>query len=160
MKKLTIKQFLTVKRVAQNVSSLVATKNRLAKKINELNAEYNEICAIIDGHEVGIRRLTGGLSSEDLVERVVTISDKTDKDGKPIKTYKFVPKEGVIKFNEEDKLYEITESTPLENVDKVDTLDVSSIDDSPLEEVEVPTCTTSDEECYDTATNYDKPDSL
>lgn len=106
-KNLSVRQFATVKRVAQNVNPLVVKKNKIAAKINELNAEYNALIEEIEGHEMGIKALTGGLISEDLVVKKVEDTGKVDKDGKPIKVTKYEPKEGTVTFNEETNMYEI-----------------------------------------------------
>ena len=106
MKTLTVRQFATVKRVAQNVNPLVVKKNKIAAKIDELNAEYNALTEEIEGHEMGIKALTGGCISEDLVTKKVEDTGKLDKDGKPIKVTKYEPREGVV-FNEEANVYEI-----------------------------------------------------
>ena len=117
MKTLTIRQFATVKRVAQNVNPLVVKKNKIAAKIDELNAEYNALTQEIEGHEMGIKAVTGGLVSEDLVVKKVEDTGKVDKDGKPIKVTKYEPKEGVVVFNEEANVYEIhTEEPVIDNV--------------------------------------------
>ena len=117
MKTLTIRQFATVKRVAQNVNPLVVKKNKIAAKIDELNAEYNALTQEIEGHEMGIKAVTGGLVSEDLVVKKVEDTGKVDKDGKPIKITKYEPKEGVVVFNEEANVYEIhTEEPVIDNV--------------------------------------------
>lgn len=106
-KNLSVRQFATVKRVAQNVNPLVVKKNKIAAKINELNAEYNALVEEIEGHEMGIKALTGGLISEDLVVKKVEDTGKVDKDGKPIKVTKYEPKEGTVTFKEETNMYEI-----------------------------------------------------
>ena len=124
---LSVRQFATVKRVAQNVNPLVVKKNKIAAKINELNAEYNALTEEIEGHEMGIKALTGGLTSEDLVVKKVEDTGKVDKDGKPIKVTKYEPKEGVVTFNEEANVYEIhTEEPELEPVN----LDLQVVDDT------------------------------
>lgn len=116
-KTLTVRQFATVKRVAQNVNPLVVKKNKIAAKIDELNAEYNALTEEIEGHEMGVKALTGGLTSEDLVVKKVEDTGKVDKDGKPIKVTKYEPKEGVVIFNEEANVYEIhTEEPTIDNV--------------------------------------------
>lgn len=120
MKTLTVRQFATVKRVAQNVNPLVVKKNKIAAKIDELNAEYNALTEEIEGHEMGIKALTGGYISEDLVTKKVEDTGKLDKDGKPIKVTKYEPKDGVVVFNEEANVYEIH-------------VDESAIVDAPLE---------------------------
>ena len=107
MRTLTIRQMATVKRVAQNVNPLVVKKNKIAAKIAELNAEYNALTEEIEGHEMGIKSLTGGYVSEDLVVKKVEDTGKVDKDGKPIKVTKYEPKDGVVVFNEEANVYEL-----------------------------------------------------
>ena len=124
---LSVRQFATVKRVAQNVNPLVVKKNKIATKINELNAEYNALAEEIEGHEMGIKALTGGLTSEDLVVKKVEDTGKVDKDGKPIKVTKYEPKEDVVTFNEEANVYEIhIEEPELEPVN----LDLQVVDDT------------------------------
>lgn len=123
MKTLSVRQFATVKRVAQNVNPLVVKKNKIATKISELNAEYNALTEEIEGHEMGIKALTGGFISEDLVVKKVENTGKVDKEGKPIKTTKYEPREGIVVFNEEANMYEIhTEEPDIEDValDEVD----------------------------------------
>lgn len=106
-KVLTVRQMASIKRVAQNVNPLVVKKNKIAAKISELNEEYNAISEEIEGHEMGVKALTGGLMSEDLITKRVEDTGKTDKDGKPIKVIKYEPKEGAIIFNAEANVYEI-----------------------------------------------------
>ena len=116
-KTLSVRQFATVKRVAQNVNPLVVKKNKIAAKIDELNAEYNALVEEIEGHEMGIKALTGGLTSEDLVVKKVEDTGKVDKNGCPVKVTKYEPKEGVVVFNEEANMYEIhTEEPKIEDV--------------------------------------------
>lgn len=111
-KTLTVRQFAGIKRIAQNVNPLVVKKNKIAAKINELNAEYNALVAEIDGHEMGVKALTGGLTSEDLVVKKVEDTGKVDKEGKPIKVTKYEPKTGVVTYNEEQNVYEIHTEEP------------------------------------------------
>ena len=130
MKTLTIRQFATVKRVAQNVNPLVVKKNKIAAKIDELNAEYNALTQEIEGHEMGIKAVTGGLVSEDLVVKKVEDTGKVDKDGKTIKVTKYEPKEGVVVFNEEANVYEIhTEEPVIDNVPTETVDDTEKVDE-------------------------------
>ena len=117
MRTISIRQFASVKRIAQNVSPLVVKKNKIAAKIDELNAEYNALIEEIEGHEMGVKALTGGLTSEDLVVKKVEDTGKVDKNGCPVKVTKYEPKEGVVVFNEEANVYEINVEEPeFENV--------------------------------------------
>lgn len=116
-KTLTVRQFAGVKRIAQNVNPLVVKKNKIAAKIDELNAEYNALTEEIEGHEMGVKALTGGLTSEDLVVKKVEDTGKVDKSGKPVKVTKYEPKAGTVVFNEETNVYEIHAEEPdVENV--------------------------------------------
>lgn len=106
-KTLTVRQFAAVKRVAQNVSFAVAKRDKISAKMQELSKEYEDLTEEIEGHEMGIKALTGGFTSEDLIVKRVEDTGKVDKEGKPIKVTKYEPKAGVVSFNEEDRVYEI-----------------------------------------------------
>ena len=124
-KTLTVRQFAGVKRIAQNVNPLVVKKNKIAAKIDELNAEYNALTEEIEGHEMGVKALTGGLTSEDLVVKKVEDTGKADKDGKPVKVTKYEPKAGVVVFNEEANVYEIHVEEPV-----IDNVTPGTVDDA------------------------------
>ena len=119
MNKLSVRQFATVKRVAQNVNPLVVKKNKITAKINELNEEYNALVEEIAGHEMGIKALTGGFTSEDLIIKKVEDTGKVDKDGKPIKVTKYEPNTEVMTFNEKDNVYEICNKVDNEETTEV-----------------------------------------
>ncbi len=141
VKTLTVRQFATIKRVAQNVNPLVVKKNKIAAKINELNAEYNALTEEIEGHEMGIKSLTGGFISEDLVIKKVEDTGKVDKNGCPVKTTKYEPKEGIVVFNEETNMYEIHTEEPevedtipetVDDTEKVSEVEVKDNEQNPL----------------------------
>lgn len=125
-KTLTVRQMATIKRVAQNVNPLVIKKNKIAAKIEELKAEYDSLNEEIEGHEMGIKALTGGLISEYLVVKKVEDTGKVDKNGAPIKVTKYEPREGIVTFNTETNLFEIMgfENT----LAPTDTVDDSSVE--------------------------------
>lgn len=106
-KTLTVRQFAAVKRVAQNVSFAVAKRDKISAKMQELSKEYEDLTKEIEGHEMGIKALTGGFTSEELIVKRVEDTGKVDKEGKPVKVTKYEPKAGVVSFNEEDRVYEI-----------------------------------------------------
>lgn len=137
MKTLTVRQFAGVKRIAQNVNPLVVKKNKIAAKIDELNAEYNALTEEIEGHEMGVKSLTDGLTSEDLVVKKVEDTGKVGKDGKPVKVTKYEPKAGVVVFNEEASVYEIhIEMLLLKTVDdteKAPETEVKAGEESPFD---------------------------
>lgn len=105
-KTLTIRQFATIKRVAQNVNPLVVKKNKILSKLRELNDEYEALTEEIEGHEMGIKTLTGGYTSEDLICKSIEDTGKVDKNNKPIKVTKYEPNNRVI-FNTDTNMYEI-----------------------------------------------------
>lgn len=67
------KQFeiTTIKRTAQNVAPLVAKRDKLFKKRDEIQAELDITIKSIAAFEEPIKVMTGGFSSEELTKRVV-----------------------------------------------------------------------------------------
>ena len=104
-KSISTRQFASVKRIAMNVNPLVVRKTKIINKINELVDEVHQIDNEIRGHETGIKSITGGMSSEQLI--VKTVTDKVDKNGNTIKITKYEPNPDVVFFNEETKMYDI-----------------------------------------------------
>ena len=107
MKEITTRQMAMIKRIAMNVNPLVIKKNKLISKINELTVEIAEINDAIEGNEMGIKTITGGLSSEVLITKTVTDSGKVDKNGNPIKVTKYEPNPNRLQWNEEKKVYNL-----------------------------------------------------
>ena len=105
MKEITTRQMAMIKRIAMNVNPLVVKKNKLISKINELTTEIAEINDAIEGNEMGIKTITGGLSSEVLITKTVTDSGKVDKNGNPIKVTKYEPNSECIQWDENKKVY-------------------------------------------------------
>lgn len=90
MKKEFSKFFIaSLKRTAQNVSPLVRRKQKLQAEIVEREAELESIQKQLEIFEAPIKEATGGYSTEDLIVRTVEVTDKTDKDGKPVKSTKW-----------------------------------------------------------------------
>ena len=107
MKEITTRQMAMIKRIAMNVNPLVVKKNKLISKINDLTVEIAEINDAIEGNEMGIKSITGGLSSEVLITKTVTDSGKVDKNGNPIKVTKYEPNPNRLQWNEEKKVYNL-----------------------------------------------------
>ena len=105
MKEITTRQMAMIKRIAMNVNPLVVKKNKLISKINDLTVEIAEINDAIEGNEMGIKTMTGGLSSEVLITKTVTDSGKVDKNGNPIKVTKYEPNSNIIQWDENKKVY-------------------------------------------------------
>ena len=114
MKEITTRQMAMIKRIAMNVNPLVVKKNKLISKINDLTVEIAEINDAIEGNEMGIKTITGGLSSEVLITKTVTDSGKVDKNGNPIKVTKYEPNSDIVQWDENKKVYiinNVAEST-------------------------------------------------
>ena len=96
----------SLKRTAQNVSPLVRRKQKLQAEIEAREEELKSIQIQIDAHEAPIKEVTGGYGTEDLVVRTVEITDKTDKEGKPVKVTKWSLKypETIIPVEEENEI--------------------------------------------------------
>lgn len=103
MKTFNLREITTIKRTAMNVNPLVTRKNKIKEKIDQLNKEYNELQELQDTWELAIKTLTGGFTTEDLVEKVVEDTGTVDKKGKPIKVTKYILKypETVIPVEQE-----------------------------------------------------------
>ena len=81
MEKKTFSKFAiaSLKRTAQNVYPLVRVKNKLLENMEEERKKLESIQTQIDGYQAPIKELTGGYTTEDLVERVVTEITKNGK---------------------------------------------------------------------------------
>jgi hypothetical protein len=89
-KKFSKFELATIKRTAMNVNPMVTKKNKLKAKIAELNEEYSQLELMQEQYESSIRTLTGGYSTEDLVDKVVEPTNSVDKNGNVIKITKYV----------------------------------------------------------------------
>ena len=131
MKKLTVRNFAAIKRIAQNVNPLVVKKNRMLAQAKKILLEVKEIEEEIKGYEAGVVALTGGYQSEALVTKVVENTGKVDKDNAPIKVTKYIPT-SLVTFSEEENCYYIPDFKKEEDVE--------------TPQVEEPTQTKSNEE--------------
>ena len=129
MKEITTRQMAMIKRIAMNVNPLVVKKNKLLAKIEELNTEIADIEDTIYGNEIGIKNITGGLSSEILITKTVTDSGKVDKNGNPIKVTKYEPNPEFVKWNEDKKVYTLEEPTVEEDNTENNTDNTDNTDD-------------------------------
>ena len=135
MKNISASQFASIKRIYMNVSPLIVKKNKLISKINELTIEIAQINDEIAGNEMGVKALTGGYSSEQLVIRTVENTGKVNSNGSAIKSTKYSPNPEYITWNEETKKYELkelVEEAP-ENIEVEDTVNVEPTDIEPVE---------------------------
>ena len=67
MKTISVRQFASIKRIYMNVNPLIVKKNKLISKINELTVEIAQLNDEIEGNEMGIKTITDGLSSEEIL---------------------------------------------------------------------------------------------
>ena len=107
MKTISVRQFALIKRIYMNVNPLIVKKNKLLSKINELTVEIAQLNDEIEGNEMGIKTITDGLSSEDLIIKKVMDTDKTDKNGNIIKVTKYEPNPERLQWDEEKKVYNL-----------------------------------------------------
>jgi TolA-binding protein len=92
MKKFNKFEIANLKRVAQMVNPIVNRKNKIKSTIEELEKELQELNAEQQMYESPIKEMTGGYTSEDLVDKVIEDTGKKDKNGNPSKITKFVLK--------------------------------------------------------------------
>lgn len=133
MKEFSKFQIATLKRSAQNVNPIVTKKNKIKAQIDALNEEYNQLQAQQDAWEAAIKEMTGGYTTEDLVEKVVETTDKVDKDGKLIKVTKYVLKypETIIPLTE----VEVEDNVATEVVDdteKAPEIEINAGEEAPI----------------------------
>lgn len=115
MKKEFSKFFVaSLKRTAQNVSPLVRRKQKLQAEIADREEELKSIQVQLDTYEAPIKEATGGYGTEDLVVRTVEVTDKVDKDGKPVKVTKWNLKypETIVPVEETAETAETADAAP------------------------------------------------
>lgn len=97
-KKFTKFELARIKRTAQNVDQYVTKKNKLVAKVAEMSAEIEKLQQFIDISDAPVKLTTGGYGVEQLVKKVVTPTDKFDKNGNLIKvtTFEFIYPETIL----------------------------------------------------------------
>lgn len=86
--KLTSRQISQIKNIYKANSSIYSRIETLEKHLNKIQAELNEQLEIIDANEAGVKMLTGGFISKQLIkdEQIPQFNEdgtpKMDKDGK------------------------------------------------------------------------------
>lgn len=92
-KKFSKIEIAAIKRTAQNVATFVTKKERIDAKIAELEAEKKALQPMIDAFQGPIKEMTGGYTTEDLVQREVVKTGKFDqKTGKEIIQTRYILK--------------------------------------------------------------------
>lgn len=122
-KRISYDQFMSVKRVAQAVNPLVMKRDKLKKKMDTLQQEYNDYDAQVATLESGIKQVIG-FRVQELVKKV--IEPTTDKNGKEVKVTKYVPTD-IVTYDKDTHQYVITVPEPVEgtNVDTDEATDVA-----------------------------------
>lgn len=110
-------EIATIKRTAKNVNIKVTKKNKIRKQIAELQEELNTIEVELEQYEAPIRNMTGGYTTEDLVDKVIEVTDSKDKNGNPVKITKYVLK------------YPETVIPSIEHSDNVDNVEEKVVED-------------------------------
>lgn len=87
-----------LKRTAQNVEQFVARKNRLVAQMSKLQAELDSVNQMIEVTDAATVAMTGGYHSEDIIRKVVTPTDKLDKNGNVLKqtTFEFIYPDTIV----------------------------------------------------------------
>lgn len=98
MEKFTKFQKANLKRYAQIMDPLISKRNRVAAKIAELQREVEGYQEQIDMTDALVKGMTGGYSIEAIVRKVITPTDKLDKNGNVVKltTFEFIYPETII----------------------------------------------------------------
>lgn len=97
-KKFTKFELARIKRTAQNVDQYVTKKNKLVAKVAEMQKEIDELQQLIDMSDAPVKLTTDGYGVEQLVRKVVTPTDKLDKNGNVIKqtSYEFIYPDTIV----------------------------------------------------------------
>lgn len=97
-KKFTKFELARIKRTAQNVDQYVSKKNRLAAEVAQKQEEIDKLQELIGLSDAPVKLTTGGYGVEQLVRKVVTPTDKLDKNGNVIKqtSYEFIYPDTII----------------------------------------------------------------
>lgn len=97
-KKFTKFELARIKRTAQNVDQFITRKNKLEAKKAEIDAELAEVNNLIELTDAPTKAMTGGYGTEDIIRKVVTPTDKLDKNGNVIKqtTFEFLYPDTIV----------------------------------------------------------------
>ena len=78
MKEFTRFELAIIKRTAQNTKSLRTKRDKLIEKIEKAQEELNVINESIEGFEAPIKTMTGGFSSEEVLNNIMAVAEATD----------------------------------------------------------------------------------
>lgn len=96
-KKFTKFELARLKRTAQNVEQFVSKKNKIVSQIEKLQTELDALNQMIEVTDALTVAMTG-YHSENIIKKVVTSTDKLDKNGNIIKitSFEFIYPETII----------------------------------------------------------------
>lgn len=77
-----------LKRTAQNVEGFLKKKHKLEETIQKAQVELDSILKLIELTDAPTVAMTG-YSTEDIIKKVVTVTDQLDKNSNPIKKVTF-----------------------------------------------------------------------
>lgn len=108
-KKFTKFELARMKRTAQNVDQFITRKNKLEAKKAKIDAELTEVNNLIELTDAPTKAMTGGYGTEDIIKKVVTPTDKLDKNGNVIKqtTFEFLYPDTIVPPVVEEPVEEI-----------------------------------------------------
>ena len=103
-KKFTKFELARMKRTAQNVDQYISKKNKLVEKKKLIDDELAELNALIELTDAPTRAMTGGFGTEDIIKKVITVTDKVNKNGDAVKqtTFEFIYPDTIIPPTEYD----------------------------------------------------------
>lgn len=98
MEKFTKFQKANLKRYAQIVEPLISKRNKALAKIENLKKEVEDYQEQINLTDTLVKSITGGYGIESIIKKVVTPTDKLDKNGNVIKvtTFEFIHPDTII----------------------------------------------------------------
>lgn len=120
-KKFTKFELARMKRTAQNVEQYVVKKNKLSAKVSEMLQEINNLQQLIDLSDAPIKLITGGYGVESIIKKVVTPTDKVDKNGNIMKitTFEFIYPDTIVPpVTEESETTKETENNEISEVNE------------------------------------------
>ena len=120
-KKFTKFELARMKRTAQNVDRDLTNRKKLLAKMAELQAEVERLDQLIELADAPTKAMTGGYGTEDIIKKVVTPTDKLDKNGNVIKitTYEFLYPETIVPPTETVAVEDTVECAEAETEDAV-----------------------------------------
>lgn len=105
-KRLSYRDFQSVKSVAKAIDPQVTERAKIKKKIEELALQYKKCDDQINLLEAGVVK-TIGVHVTDLIKKVIEPTGALDKNGKPIKATKYLPTD-MVTYDEAKKQYVVT----------------------------------------------------